>query len=283
MKKTETMTLAGRTFYVDDDACRRLKDYIKAVESKFANQEGGSEIILDIETRLSEIFAEQTGNGRNPLTLSNVDEAVARMGYPDDFAPDAEPASAPEPEPAADEGKSTRRLFRDAETQMLGGVCSGLASYLGIDVVWVRLVFVVFMLWLIYLLLWIIVPEAQTASDRLKMRGEPINIGSIQKSVRESYLTARSEYERMPGWRQAAILIAAALAVAALVWVLVASGLHIAGAMPVRLVLVCGCIVGAYSCRPRWLRVLLTVLAIVLLVGSCGVLMPWWPLFNPFV
>ena len=74
-----------------------------------------------------------------------------------------------------------------------------------------------------------------------------------------------------------------ALAVVALVWVLVASGLHIAGAMPVRLVLVCGCIVGAYSCRPRWLRVLLTVLAIVLLVGSCGVLMPWWPLFNPFV
>lgn len=281
MKKTETMTLAGRTFYVDDDACRRLKEYISAVESRFAGQDGGSEIILDIEARLSEIFAEQTHDGRNPLTLAHVDEAAARMGRPDDFAPDAGPAPAADDD--ADDGRQTRRLFRDAETRMLGGVCSGLAAYLGIDVVWVRLVFVVFMLWLIYLLLWIIVPEAQTASDRLRMRGEPINIGSIQKSVRESYLTARSEYDRMPGWRQAAILIAAAVAVAALVWVLVASGLHIAGVMPVRLVLVCGCIVGAYSCRPRWLRVLLTVLAIVLLVGSCGVLMPWWPLFNPFV
>ena len=192
MNKILNINLGGFAFTIDDDAFQYLSSYLDSIRRRFSESEGRDEILNDIEMRLGELVSAELGN-RTIVMLNDVEAAVQIMGKPEDFG--AEPI-----DNRRNMGKSStsskrgKRLYRDEEDNVAGGVCSGLAAYFGMsDPVWMRLIFVLLTFisagfWIpAYILLWILVPPAKTAADRLAMRGEPINVDNIAREVEDGF------------------------------------------------------------------------------------------------
>lgn len=189
MNKIQTINLGGNPFTVDDDAYEYLQAYIRSLKKHFKNSAGCEEIISDIETRLAELLVERA-EGKPIVTIREVKEVIAIMGSPEEFGADPIDEKLFDPERPRKQHKG-RRLFKDPEDKIVSGVCSGIAAYFGInDPTWVRLIFAVLIfgggvsLWL-YIILAMILPKADSAADRLAMRGEPIDYASIAKKVQE--------------------------------------------------------------------------------------------------
>ncbi|MBI6120488.1 PspC domain-containing protein [Salegentibacter maritimus] len=192
MNKTVNINLAGIFFHIDEDAYAKLQHYLDAIKRSFTNTQGRDEIIADIEARIAELFNEKKKEDRQVIGLKEVEEVIAIMGQPEDYMVDEEIF---EDEPAA--AKTTKspgkQLFRDTEHSYVGGVSSGLGHYLGIDFIWVRLLWILLTIFssgafiLIYIALWIFVPEAKSTADKLAMRGEEVTISNIEKKIREGF------------------------------------------------------------------------------------------------
>jgi len=201
MNKVYNINLGGYPFTIDEDAYNHLRSYLEAIHNHFRTTEGYEEITHDIEARLAELFVEQLNN-RPIVGFQEVEDAIAIMGRPEEFG--ADPVS--EGESFANGGqtntggtdtkfkiKTGKRLYRDKEDSVVGGVAAGLTAYFGIaDPIWIRLFFVLIVISggigiPLYLILWALMPEAKTASDRLAMRGEPINISNISKIISEEF------------------------------------------------------------------------------------------------
>ena len=191
MNKTVTVNLGGTVFHIDDNAYESLIKYLNAIKGHFSSDQGRDEIMQDIESRIGEMFRERLNGGRQVITLYDVNEVTAVMGRPEEFAGGEEKATeAPSSGENLSSGKLKKRFFRDPDEKFVGGVCSGMAAYFDIDPVWIRLIFACALIFYgtgfwIYILLWIIIPEAKTTADRLMMRGEPVTVSSIEKNVRE--------------------------------------------------------------------------------------------------
>ena len=199
MNKILNVNLGGYALTIDDDAYEYLTAYIESIRRRFSESEGRDEIAGDIEARLGELISQGLGN-RTIVMLPEVEAAVRVMGRPEDFGGESvaettsSRASSRPAETRPPVIRTGKRLFRDPDNVSVAGVCSGLAAYFGMsDPVWMRLIFVVLTLlsagfWIpAYLLLWILVPEASTAADRLAMRGEPVNAENIAREVEESF------------------------------------------------------------------------------------------------
>ncbi len=206
MNKILNINLGGYAITIDDDAYEYLKSYLESIRKRFSESEGRDEIVHDIETRLGELISQSMGT-RTIVMLPDVEAATEVMGKPEDFG--GEPAtggsgsssgsssgSGGRAKGAASTGpvRTGKRLFRDEEDTVAGGVCSGLSAYFGIqDPVWMRLIFVLLTFlsagfWIpAYILLWILIPPAKTAADRLAMRGEPINVDNIAREIEDSF------------------------------------------------------------------------------------------------
>ncbi len=193
MNKVQQINLGGVPFTIDEDAYEHLSRYLETIHRHFKDSEGYEEITSDIEARMAELFQESLGE-RIIITTKDVRDAIVIMGTPEDFGAepiDDEPAAA-----ASARDRSYRpgkRLFRNPDDEVLGGVCSGIAAYFGIeDPLWVRLAFIIITISggfgiPAYLILWAIVPQAETASDRLAMRGEPITASNIGRIIEEEF------------------------------------------------------------------------------------------------
>ena len=192
MNKVFNINLGGYPFTIDEDAFEHLSTYLQTIHRHFRDSEGYEEITSDIESRMAELFLEAL-QGRQIVTLKDVNAAITIMGTPEDFG--AEPIETEAPKDKTRTRlygyKTGKRLFRNSEDEVVGGVCSGIAAYFGVeDPLWVRLIFVLLAISggfgiPAYLILWAIVPKAETASDRLAMRGEKINVSNIGKIVEE--------------------------------------------------------------------------------------------------
>ena len=188
MNKTININLAGSFFHVDENAYAHLQKYLDAVRATLSPEDSIEEIMNDIEARIAELFSESITSNDQVITLSRVKEIIDIMGQPQDFDPEGAAESN-----AAEQYKSIKQLFRDEENKYLGGVASGLGHYLGIDCLWIRLIWLLLFFFssgtffMIYILFWILVPAAKSTSDKLKMKGEPINISNIEKRVKEGY------------------------------------------------------------------------------------------------
>lgn len=190
MNKVLNINLGGYAFTIDQNAFEHLDQYLNTIEHHFRKSEGCEEIVSDIEARMAELFRDNLRQDEI-VSMKDVDKAIQIMGTPEDFG--AEPMSAEDASSSSTtEGlKFGKRLFRDPSDEHVGGVCSGLSAYFGIeDPVWLRIFFVVFTLSggvgiPLYLILWAVIPAAKTPSDYLAMRGEPINIHNIGKKVEE--------------------------------------------------------------------------------------------------
>ena len=191
MNKTVNINLAGIFFHIDETAYAKLQNYLESIKRSLTNTQGQDEIIADIEARIAELFNEKIKTDRQVIGVKEVDEVIAVLGQPEDYMLDEEIF---DDEPVQARYKNIRKqLFRDTEHSYIGGVSSGLGHYLGIGAVWVRLLWILLTILssgafiLIYIALWIFVPEAKTTADKLSMRGEEVNISNIERKIREGF------------------------------------------------------------------------------------------------
>ena len=195
MKKTVNINLAGTFFHIDEDAFAKLSRYLEAVKKSISDPVGGDEIIQDIEARIAELFSERLEINTQVISTRELDAIIKIMGQPEDYIMDEDAAQTNSATGNQTRGETTsnKQLFRDSDNKFIAGVCSGLSHYLGLEVIWVRLfwIFLSFVTTgfgvIAYLLFWILVPGAETTSEKLKMTGEPINISNIEKKFNEGY------------------------------------------------------------------------------------------------
>ena len=194
MKKTIRINLNGIIFNIDDDAYEKLKAYLDTISRHFSNKQESKEIIDDIEARIAELFQEKISAENQVVTLSIVNEVIDIMGNPEDIADTGEDV---EGQQSFHQSYSrNKRLYRDPENSVIGGVCGGLAAYFAVDPVIFRLLFVIFFFAggasiLVYIILWIVLPQAITAAQKLEMRGEKVNVSNLEKKIREEYDNVR--------------------------------------------------------------------------------------------
>ena len=191
MKITVSVNLGGYSFNIDEDAYSELKRYLKTLELHFAGEESSSEILSDIETRMAELFRAKMTGYKQVITVEDVKEAISVLGTPEDIADN--------------EGKSARdkfsspgyhRMYRDPDHRIIGGVCAGMGAYWDIDPLILRVIFVALTIagglgLLVYLILYVVLPEAKTTAQKIEMKGEPVNIHNIKESVKQEFDNVR--------------------------------------------------------------------------------------------
>lgn len=210
MKKTVKINIGGVIFHLDDDAYQILQNYLTSINQRFASTEEGKEIISDIEHRIAEILQSKLSDQKQVITKEDIDELIEIMGRPEDF----ENANEEEKSDYKYYERTSKRLYRDPDNRVLGGVCSGIGSYLNIDPLIIRILFIILMLaygviGIIYIVLWALLPAAKTTAQKLDMRGEKFNISDIEKNVRKEYENVKDnlrnikktkDYERTQGF-----------------------------------------------------------------------------------
>lgn len=285
MKKNISINISGIIFHVEEDGYELLKNYLESISRYFSTYEDSKEITDDIESRIAEIFLGKLSNSKQVITREDVDTVIKTMGSVEDFAA-AEAmeedtsyrSNYGQPGESAyldDETYGKKRLYRDTERKVLGGVAAGIAHYFKTDPLWIRLLILVFffadafasfgtitlvtyiVLWivlpgnpalehdqkvkklfrnpddkviggvsggiaayfgtdptvirllfvlsiflggtglLIYLVLWIITPEAKTITDKMQMKGEPVTLSNIESSIKKNFSVDESGEESL--------------------------------------------------------------------------------------
>lgn len=188
MNKTININLASTFFHIDESAYNLLQSYLNKLEKAFKNTQGKEEILRDIEVRIAELFQERKKHPDYVINEKDINEVIDILGQPEDF----------EVEESQETSKgqthtASKKLFRDPDDRYIGGVASGLGYYFGIDTTWIRILWLIFgffslgTITFIYIILWILIPEAVTTADKLRMKGEPINIATIEKKIKEEF------------------------------------------------------------------------------------------------
>ncbi len=188
MKKNISINLQGIIFYIEEDGYEQLSRYLASIRTYFSNYEGHEEIVADIELRIAEIFSARLSPGKQVITLEDVQYLIARMGHVTEFeVNEPEEEEAPNYRTGANAAGAasgtytspgSKQLFRDINRKVVSGVCAGLANYLNIDVVWIRLFFILFVVLgilsagisamaavILYVVLWVAMPESTDLPD----------------------------------------------------------------------------------------------------------------------
>ncbi len=199
MKRTLTINLGGLVFHMDEDAYEVLRSYLTKIEAQFSDPVEKREVLDDIESRLAELLQERVHDKKQVVTLQDVSELIEILGDPDVIGD-----SADQSEGQTRDGRSRstgyRRIYRNPDDRILGGVASGLGAYFNITPLLFRILFVVFTLvggsgLLVYLILWIVIPEARTRAQKMEMRGEPVTIENIGKTVRDEFDQVKKNFK----------------------------------------------------------------------------------------
>jgi phage shock protein PspC (stress-responsive transcriptional regulator) len=187
MKKTLNINIRGTVFHIDEDAYEKLNKYLSEINHHFKSKKGHEDIINDIENRIVELFQQKLSDKKQVIVIEDVEEVIGTMGHPSDFDQDSEEESIPYTKTKA---KGPKRLFRDIDNRLVGGVCSGLGAYFNVDQLWFRIAFIVSVFIggagvIVYLIIWIITPPAITVSEKLEMQGDPVTISNMEKAFKE--------------------------------------------------------------------------------------------------
>jgi phage shock protein PspC (stress-responsive transcriptional regulator) len=188
MNKTIIININGTVFHIEEQAYELLKDYMTDVKRHFFNSADSLEITTDIENRIAEMFTEILAREeRQAIIDQDVAAVIEQMGSVKDFENAEENDPSGFAESAYHTPAGSRRLFRDPEDHLIAGVCAGIANYFDIQAVWVRLFFAVCFVFagsglLVYIILWIIVPKAETRADRMAMKGEPLDLQGFKRN-----------------------------------------------------------------------------------------------------
>ncbi|MCF6401919.1 PspC domain-containing protein [Chitinophaga filiformis] len=198
MKKIININLAGRLIAIEDSAYEILRQYLDSLARYFAREEGGDEIVSDIESRIAELFLNKLKT-THCITDEDVHSVKAAMGTPEQFEEAGETSQQQQPgnDPVYDSVRPRKRLYRDPDSKVLGGVCGGLGAYLNVDPVVFRIIFALLAIGgfgsgiLVYFILWVVTPEANTAAEKLQMRGEKVDVNNIRATVQDELNAAK--------------------------------------------------------------------------------------------
>lgn len=209
MRQVITINLNNNAYQVEDEGYAALRDYMATAERRLADYPDRQEILADLEQAIADKCDSFLGAHKNVITTAEVSQILREMGP---VAGSDDEATRPQGNPSTDtpeQGFTTatgprqqpRRLYRLAEGKLLGGVCTGLAAYFGIDVVWVRALWVLMTLFtgvwlLVYVAALFIVPKAETPAERAQAHGTPFNAQDLIDSAREHYASARHSYSQ---------------------------------------------------------------------------------------
>lgn len=204
MNKTTSIRLGGQLFHIDEIAYARLESYLASLKTHFAGYDAQQEILSDIEQRLAELFHARITPASPSITQQDVEEVIAQVGTPDQFD------DATEQTHTSSTQRTERKLYRDPDTAVLYGVCSGLAAYLNVDVTIVRAAFVIvfvvglftvvssILVALIYIALAMLLPPANSPKEKMAMHGTEVTISNIADHVREE--AAQASQHAKKGW-----------------------------------------------------------------------------------
>ncbi len=193
MKKTVTANLNQTVFTFEEDAFEKLDTYTDSIHRHFAHNEDKDEIVSDIEARISEKLQESLSGGRTVIQMKDVEAVITSMGSVKDITGDDEDVKNTIPEKTV-----SKKLFRDPDHAVIGGVASGIANYFGTDPAFIRFLFIITLFFggfgvIAYLACLIAMPEAKTATDKMQMYGEPINIKNIEANVKKTFKEVSDE------------------------------------------------------------------------------------------
>lgn len=193
MKTTVNISLRDYIFHLEEDAYERIKHYLDDLKSALSNEENFKEIIDNIEERIAELFRRRLSQHKQVVNLRDVEEIIAILGTPEKISGEEKEKDKNKTNASA---AGTRKLYRDPVARVLGGVCSGLSIYTDVPLWLMRAIFVVFAFFggfsvLVYIILWIVVPEARTASQKIEMEGRPVNIENIKDFVKQEFETVK--------------------------------------------------------------------------------------------
>lgn len=188
MKKTISINISGLVFNIEEQAYQVLQVYLDEVKKILSTHEGVDEIIEDIESRIAELFHEKLSESKQVVTEADVDEVINIMGSPSKYKLDDEEETSFKEEKESTTYSAQKRFYRDDDEGVIGGVAAGLGHYFGIDPVIIRVIFVLMFILggsgvLLYIILWVVIPEATTTAQKLQMRGQPVNVESIKDYV----------------------------------------------------------------------------------------------------
>lgn len=191
MKITVSINIGGYFFNIDEDAYAELKMYLRNLELHFAGEESSAEILSDIETRVAELFRTKITSYKQVINIDDVRQAISVLGTPEDISDSDGPSSR---EKFSSPGY--HRMYRDPDNRMIGGVCSGMGAYWHIDPLIVRIIFIALIFaggigLIVYLILYIVLPEAKTTAQKIEMKGEPVNIHNIKDAVKKEFDSVR--------------------------------------------------------------------------------------------
>lgn len=206
MKKIININLSSRLIPIEDSAYEILRQYLDSLKRYFSKEDGAEEIVGDIESRIAEIFQDKIRKGAHCITDEDVQAIKTSMGTPEQFVEEdgsaADSRQKATSEPFAPYIRPRKRLYRDPDGKVLGGVCSGLGAYFNVDPLVFRIIFAIAaVMWgggiLLYFILWFATPEAITAAERLEMRGERVDLSNIKATVQEEMNSFRSRMDKM--------------------------------------------------------------------------------------
>jgi len=187
MKTVITVGIGGRSFSIDEDAHKKLESYLNAFRAKTGMNLQTSEIMEEVEARIAELFTDAMSQSRKDVVdITMVNNVISTLGMPD--GSDASQCSSNCENEGRSEysSKGPKKFFRDPDDKKIGGVCGGLSAYLDVDVTLIRAIFLAALIcgtigfW-IYIIIWIVSPQAMTSAQKCEMRGEKATIENMRK------------------------------------------------------------------------------------------------------
>lgn len=197
MNKIISANINGFIFSVDEKAYDHLRQYLDSIRQKVKNEE----VMTDIENRIAELFDYKIKNGSQAILMKDVEEIIGQIGSPEQFgSEEQEEEKSQRTENTNFQRRKYRRLYRNEDDKMIGGVCSGLAAYFGVDPMLVRVAFALSFFafgtgFLLYIFLMVIVPKAVTPSEKLEMMGEPVDFNNLGKTIEKDIKDAYDRYK----------------------------------------------------------------------------------------
>ncbi|WP_430811737.1 MULTISPECIES: PspC domain-containing protein [unclassified Carboxylicivirga] len=208
MNKTININLDGFAFKIEEDAYERLKNYLDTLKERLGEDGEAQEVITDIEARIAELFQYKCAG--STIQLAAVNEIIDTIGEPNDIVDEEEAANADAKGSSSTIYDSKKALYRDPDDRIFGGVCAGLGAYFDVDPLVFRIIAVVTALMsfgvvaFIYVVLWIVMPKAQTLAQRMEMRGG-ITFNTVSDNIKEEYAAVTSRfkaYKNKPSYKR---------------------------------------------------------------------------------
>ncbi len=239
MNEITRIHIAKTAYDIEILAKKQLEKYMKSLESYTQD----SDVLADIEIRITELLAERGVKAGGVISAADITAVRAQLGEPYEFADGEGDIAVGNSPVAAPHASTKRRLYRSTDDAVLAGVLSGIAAYFGINPLWTRLGFIVLLFasfgfaFVAYIVLWIIIPPARTAAEKLQLAGKEVTVASIQALNAEEDATNQSTriapaVQRTLGVIMGSFsLVGAIIAFAAAIWAVVTS-LLFEGVMP---------------------------------------------------